>query len=136
MADETLSVKVPAELKARIKAEGENLGRSMGGHARSILEQHFEGQSVEQVAGHLSELTSAIERLSQRGGDNEASDGTKQMTAQMVLMRGQIEGLAATLQFVLTTLVYQKDALKPTDADRIALNEHFETMARNFHRRD
>lgn len=134
MADIPLTVKVSPELKARIKAEGENLGKTMGGHARDILQQHFEGKSVEKVTGHLGELTDAIEQLTERSRGEVNPHGLEQLSSQVALMSSQVSGLAATLTFVLRTLVYQKDELKPTDEDIRTLEEHFEIIAQNFNR--
>ena len=127
MADDTLTTKVPAELKARVKAEAENLGKTMGAHARDILQQHFDGQSVEQVREQLAELTAAVEAASTRGGGGDSSAHAEQVAVEVTRLRQQVAELAATIHHALRIIVYQH--LQPTQAQYEELQRQFSDLA-------
>lgn len=133
MSLENLSFKLPAELKARFEAEAENLGRSRSEHAREVLTEHFEGQSVDRVKEHLAELTEAVHELRDEApGAGDQAQHSELLRAEVEQLRGTVEALTATVHHALRIIVFQQ--LRPTNEQFQELEAAFETLRLRYKR--
>jgi len=135
MADINVSSKVSPDVRDRLDNEAAANGRNRSAQIRHILEQHFAGEGVDQLRGHLAELTDQVSALRAEGGaasDSGAAAELTELRAELARMREQVEELGTAMHFALRVLVFQKEELRPTEEDFAALDEHFQTIARNF----
>lgn len=131
MADVNLSLKVPAELKLRVQTEAETLGKSLSAHGRSILEQHFEVQSVEQVREHLADLTATVQSLADRPGGGGADRAeTNQLSLEVARLKEQVGVLTATVHHALRIIVFHD--LRPTESQFEELEGQFEQLRKHY----
>ena len=60
MSDPNLNIRLPAELKARVAAQAESLGRSLSDHSRAIIAEHFDGPDLGALREQLGDLAEQV----------------------------------------------------------------------------
>lgn len=131
MSDPNLNIRLPAELKARVAAQAESLGRSLSDHSRAIIAEHFDGPDLGALREQLGDLAEQVTRLVEtsqagRGGGGAERGALIDLATEVAEMKAMNRELAATVHNALRIIVYQQ--LLPTEEQYQQLRAQFEAL--------
>jgi len=129
-----LPAKVAPTIKARVEADAAKLKRTVSGHVRHILDEHFAGTSVEQVREELGDVTLEVARLRERFdlAELDASrDAAESLRQEVRELRELVAELTAGVHHTSSAFMEQLSFL-----DRSKFDEHFRRLLARYKRSD
>ena len=112
MSDPNLNIRLPAELKARVAAQAESLGRTLSDHSRAIIAEHFDGPDLGALREQLGDLAEQVTRLAETsqvgsGGGGAERGALIDLATEVAEMKAMNRELAATVHNALRIIVYR-----------------------------